>query len=69
MNEKQRSSKVLLIAMQFVANVLVTIGIFLVLGLLLDRWLNTDVLFTIIFIVLGVFAGVYNLIRKVNRVE
>ena len=50
-------------------SMLLTIGGLIIFGYILDQWLDTDVIFTIIGGVLGVFAGIYNFIRQVLRLE
>lgn len=57
------------LAMSFAFSMLLTIAGLIIFGVILDGWLNTDPIFTIIGGVLGVFAGVYNLIRQVIRME
>ena len=69
MNEKSKRAKALMIVSSFVFEVMVIVGVFVALGYFLDQWLNTKVLFILVFSILGVFAGIYNLIRKINKVE
>lgn len=38
-------------------------------GYLLDRWLHTDPIFTVIFLVIGTIAGFVEMIRTVSRVS
>ena len=53
----------------FGISMILTIGGLVIFGYLLDQWLDTDVVFTIIGGVLGVFAGIYNFIRQVLKLE
>jgi F0F1-type ATP synthase assembly protein I len=53
----------------FAFSMLLTIGGLTVFGYLMDGWLNTGVLFTVIGGVLGVFTGIYNLIRQILKLE
>ena len=53
----------------FAFTMIVIIGMDAFLGITLDNYLDTNVLFTIIFTVFGIFAGVFNLIRKVSKLE
>jgi F0F1-type ATP synthase assembly protein I len=38
-------------------------------GYLLDRWLHTDPIFTVIFLVIGTIAGFVEMIRTVSQVS
>jgi F0F1-type ATP synthase assembly protein I len=38
-------------------------------GYLLDRWLHTDPIFTVIFLVIGTIAGFVEMIRTISRVS
>ena len=42
----------------------ITIGLSAYLGLKLDAWLQTKVLFTLVLSLLGVFAALYHFIKK-----
>ena len=53
----------------FAFSMLLTIAGLIIFGVLMDGWLNTGSVFTIIGGVLGVFAGIYNLIRQIIRLE
>lgn len=53
----------------FSFSMLFTIAGLIIFGVLVDNWLNTDPVFTIIGGLLGVFAGIYNLIRQVLKME
>lgn len=67
MTEK-KGNKAYVIVSTFVFEVIIIVGLFVMIGYFLDKWLQT-VLFIIIFSILGVFVGIYNLIRKVNKVK
>lgn len=69
MSDKEKRVNGLLIASSFAFEVIIVVGLFTALGYILDRWLGTNPLLLIVFILIGVFAGVYNLIRKINKVE
>ena len=53
----------------FAFSMLLTISGLIIFGVMLDGWLNTNPIFTIIGGVLGVFAGIYNLIKQVIKME
>jgi len=53
----------------FGISMILTIAGLIIFGYILDQWLGTDVIFTIIGGVLGVFAGIYNFIRQVLKLE
>jgi F0F1-type ATP synthase assembly protein I len=53
----------------FGISMILTIGGLIIFGYILDQWLDTGALFTIIGGVLGVFAGIYNFIRQVLKLE
>lgn len=53
----------------FGISMILTIAGLIIFGYILDQWLDTDVVFTIIGGVLGVFAGIYNFIRQVLKLE
>jgi predicted F0F1-ATPase subunit len=38
-------------------------------GYLIDRWLHTDPIFTVIFLVIGTIAGFVEMIRTISQVE
>jgi ATP synthase protein I len=69
MNDNKKRVNGLVIASGFAFEVIVVVGVITTLGYFLDRWLHTSPIFLIVFILVGVFAGVYNLIRKINKVE
>lgn len=50
-------------------SMLLTIAGLIIFGYIIDGWLNTSPVFTVIGGVLGVFAGIYNFIRQVIRLE
>ena len=53
----------------FAFSMLLTIAGLIIFGVLMDGWFHTGSLFTILGGVLGVFAGIYNLIRQIIRLE
>ena len=70
MNEKQKNAlRVYSIVSSFLFEIIVTVGISFFIGYALDRLLNTVFVFKIIFIILGVFAGIRNLIKRVSKLE
>ncbi len=70
MNMKQQNAfKVYSIVSSFIFEIIVTVGISFLIGYFLDELLNTVVLFKIIFIVIGVFAGLKNLVSRVAKLE
>ena len=70
MDEKQKDAfKVYSIVSTFIFEIIVTVGISFAIGYFLDEWLNTVFVFKIIFIIIGVFAGIKNLIDRVSKLE
>ncbi|MCK5388540.1 MAG: AtpZ/AtpI family protein [Candidatus Izimaplasma sp.] len=70
MNEKQKNAfRVYSVVSSFLFEIIITIGISIAIGYFLDEWLNTVFVFKLIFIIIGVFAGIRNLIVKVSRLE
>ena len=53
----------------FLFEIVITVGISFFIGYFLDEWLNTVFVFKLIFIVVGVFAGIRNLIKRVAKLE
>lgn len=53
----------------FAFSMILTIAGLIIFGIILDNWLDTGNLFTIIGGVLGVFAGIYNFIRQLLKLE
>ena len=68
-SSQKKALKIYSVVSSFIFEILVTVGLGFAIGYFLDLWLNTVVVFKIIFIVLGVFAGIRNLIVRVNKVE
>ena len=58
-------AKAFVLGTEFVGAVLVGIG----LGLLLDRLLNSKIIFTIIFTMFGCAAGILNMYRSAKEME
>ena len=70
MDKKQKDAfKVYTIVSSFIFEIIVTVGISFAIGYFLDELLNTVFVFKVIFIVIGVFAGLKNLIDRVSKVE
>lgn len=69
MAKKHESLAIIGLVSSFAISMILTIGGLIIFGVILDGWLGTDVIFTIIFGVFGVFAGIYNLIRQVYKLE
>ncbi len=70
MNKKQKDAfKVYSIVSTFIFEIIVTVGISFAIGYFLDEILNTVFVFKIIFILIGVFAGIKNLIDRVSKLE
>lgn len=65
---KNKQYAVYAIVSGFVFEAIAIVGICIIVGVYLDTWLNTVVLFKIIFILFGVFYSIYHLIRRVNKV-
>ena len=53
----------------FAFTMIVIIAISVFVGIWLDNQFTTDPLFTIIFSLLGMFAGIFNLIRNIIKLE
>ena len=69
MLKNKMNVKGIMIATSFAFEAMLIVGLFTLLGYLLDMWLRTVFIFTLLFILLGVFTGIYNLIKKINKVE
>lgn len=69
MRKKNDSLAIIGLVSSFAISMVLTIGGLVIFGVLLDGWLNTNVVFTIIGGILGVFSGIYNLIRQVLKME
>lgn len=66
---QNKSVNQLAIVSGFAFTMIVIIGICVFLGITLDNYISTSPLFTIIFSVFGIFAGIFNLIRNVSKLE
>lgn len=53
----------------FAFSMILTIGGLIIFGIILDDWLDTGNTFTIIGGVLGIFAGIYNFIKQLLKLE
>lgn len=69
MNKHKKSMKIYSVVSSFMYEILATVGVSFLIGYFLDKWLDTVFVFKLIFIILGVFAGVRNLIKRVYKVE
>lgn len=70
MKESQKNAlKVYSVVSSFLFEIIITVGLSFFIGYFLDEWLNTVFVFKLIFIVIGVFAGIRNLIVKVTKLE
>lgn len=69
MSGNRLNVKGILIASNFAFEAMLIAGSFTLAGYFLDKWLHSVFIFTLLFIILGVFAGIYNLIKKINKVE
>ena len=70
MNKGQKNAmKVYSAVSSFLFEIVITVGISFFIGYFLDEWLNTVFVFKLIFIVVGVFAGIRNLIKRVAKLE
>lgn len=58
--------KILAIVYNFVGETVVSILFGLLIGRQLDIWLHTYPLFMILFMMLGMFASLYMLVKRVN---
>lgn len=59
--------KILAIVYNFVGETVVSILFGLLIGRQLDIWLHTYPLFMILFMMLGMFASLYMLVKRVNK--
>ena len=66
--EKNKQYAAYAIISGFVFEAIAIVGICIIVGVYLDNWLNTVVLFKIILILFGVFYSIYHLIKRVNKV-
>jgi len=67
-NKSREAFKVYSIVSNFIFEVIFIIGVSFAIGYFLDEWLNTVVVFKIIFVLLGVFAGLRNFILRISKV-
>ena len=65
--DKKSNWSVYAIVSGFVFETIAIIALGFLGGYYLDRWLNTDILFTAILMIVAVFYSVYHLIKLVNR--
>ena len=70
MNKKQKNAfRVYSIVSGFLYEIIIIVGISIAIGYFLDEWLNTVFVFKLLFIIIGIFAGIRNLIVRVSRLE
>lgn len=67
--KNNKSVNQLAVVSGFAFTMIVIIGICVFLGITLDKYINTTPLFTIVFSVFGIFAGIYHLIRSASKLE
>ena len=65
-NNNDNSVKYLIIFSEFILEVLLFIGGAILLGLYLDKLLNTKFVFLLILIMLFGFVPIYNLVKRMN---
>ena len=65
-DSKTTSFKGYVVFTQFIFEVLFFIGGAILLGLYLDKLLNTKCLFLLIFIMIFAFVPIYNLVKRMN---
>ncbi len=70
MNKKQRNAfKVYTVVSGFLYEIIAILFLAIAGGYFLDKWLNTVFVFKLIFIIIGIFAGIKNLIDRVSKLE
>lgn len=69
MSNNRKAMKIYSVVSSFMFEIIATVGISFIIGYFLDKWLHTVFVFKFIFIVIGVLAGVRNLIKRVYKVE
>lgn len=68
-SQKSKSLKIYSVISTFMYEIIATVGISFLIGYFLDKLLNTVFVFKLVFIIIGVFAGIRNLIKRVYKVE
>jgi F0F1-type ATP synthase assembly protein I len=68
-SDQKKGVKIYAIASTFFYEVLLIVAVLFFLGYLLDTWLNTVFVFKAIAIILGVLAGIRNIIKRIYKVE
>lgn len=68
-SDRKKGVKIYAIASTFFYEVLLIVAVLFFLGYLLDAWLNTVFVFKAIAIILGVLAGIRNIIKRIYKVE
>ena len=67
--DRKKAARIYAIASSFFYEVLLVTAIMFGFGYLLDEWLNTVFVFKALFLILGVLAGVRNVIKRIYKVE
>ena len=67
-NKNREAFKVYSIVSNFIFEIMFILAASFAVGYFLDEWLNTLVVFKIIFVLLGVFAGLRNFIIRISKV-
>ena len=67
--KQKKAIEQLAVVSGFAFTMIVIIGASVFLGIKLDGLVDMSPLFTIIFSVFGIFAGIFNLIRSVAKME
>jgi len=67
--KKPNKWSVYALASGFVFETITIIALGFLAGYYLDKWLHTDILFTVILMLFAVFYSVFHLIQRVNKME
>lgn len=63
--EMKESLKYLALISQVGLTILFTVSFFTILGVYLDRWLNTKAIFTLLFVLIGCFGAIWLVVRLI----
>jgi len=71
MPEKEKKSKVysFLAAASFGLILLLSVVVGLLIGIFLDKWLNTAPLFTAVFTFIGMISGIYSIFKEIKQFQ
>ena len=70
MSEKKKNTgKTLAVVSGFVFEVILLIGLGFICGTYLDRWLGTDIVFTVLLMIFFMFFGIVMFIVRINKME